>query len=123
MGRDNWRFRMADQEREARKRISPTRRGIGCLLVVILGIIGYLGAGAFLDANRLNGWIYLPPELSRPPFAPWLPYNLALQAIVALLFMLFGFGLLNFLYAVMFPIRPGETDAPPPARRPRRRRK
>jgi hypothetical protein len=47
-----------------------------------------------------------------------------LQLVIALLFMVFGYGVLSLAYAVAFPIKPGETDAPPQKRSgpPRRRR-
>jgi polyferredoxin len=113
MGRDTWRYAQHERERLAKKRQNPVWRGVGCVLIVVLTIAGYLFSGWFLRENALNNWVYLPPEILTLSFAPWLPYGVAVQLVVAFLFMIFGYGVLSFFYAIAFPIRPGETDAPP----------
>ncbi len=122
MGRDSWRFRQSDEEREKRKRMNPVWRGVGCFTVVLLTLTGYLFAGWFLMANLTNHWIYMPPEVLRPSFAPWLPAGVLVQIVVAFIFMVMSYGALSLFYAIAFPIRPGETDVPP-LKRPRRRRR
>jgi hypothetical protein len=62
MGRDSWRSRQHDIEREQRRRVHPAWRGVGCLLLVVLAIGGYLVSNWFLVNNTYYGWIYLPPE-------------------------------------------------------------
>lgn len=109
MGRDTWTFREKDRERAKKKRIHPAWRGVGCILVVFLGIAGYFFAGWFIE----QGLIYFPHAIQRPAFAPWLPENALIQLVIAFLFMLLSFGILSVIYAVAFPIKPGELDAPP----------
>lgn len=109
MGRDSWRHRQAEEERLKRKRINPIWRGVGCLLILLLGLLGYVFSGWFIG----KGFVYFPPALRRPSFAPWLPQDMVIQLVVALLFMIFSYTLLTAVYAVLFPIRPGELDAPP----------
>ncbi len=117
MGRDAWRFRQIEEERRKKKRINPVWRGVGCVLIVILGLIGYIFSGWFIQREL----IYLPPVIRRPAFAPWLPEDMFVQIVVAFLFMLFAYTAMSVIYAIAFPIRLGETDAPPMKRRDRGR--
>jgi hypothetical protein len=43
------------------------------------------------------------------------------RLVITLLALILSFTIVNFMYAVMFPIKPGETDVPP-LKRDRRRR-
>jgi hypothetical protein len=114
MGFDSsWRARQTDAEREKRKRMNPVWRGVGCLLIVVLGAGGYLFSNWFLVQNSLHHWIYLPPEVIRPSFAAMLPAYAVVSVAVGLLFMLFAYLALSIVYAVAFPIKPGEYDLPP----------
>lgn len=113
MGRDTWRYAQHEKEREAKRKVNPIWRGVGCLLLVALAVAGYLSAGWFLRENAVQGWVYLPPELTNIPYLTFLPSGMVLQLAIALLFMLFGYGVLAIVYAIAFPIKPGETDAPP----------
>ncbi len=122
MGRDNWRFRQADMEREKRKRPNPVLRGLGCVLLIVFALGGWGLAGLFLAQNATHQWVYLPSDVLYLPFAPWLPNGALVQLIVAFVFVIFGFALLGFAYAVAFPVQRGEFDAPPPRSGPRRRR-
>jgi hypothetical protein len=83
------------------------------MLIVFLGLGGYFGSGWILDANAVNQWIYIPPGLLSPSFASWLPQGVFLRIAVGLLVIIFGYAILSFVYAVLFPIRLGETDEPP----------
>jgi uncharacterized protein YpmS len=38
---------------------------------------------------------------------------MVIQLVVALFFMLFSYTILTAVYAAVFPIQPGEKDAPP----------
>ena len=118
MGRDSWRFRQMDEAREKKKRINPLWRGLGCFLMIMLSLGGYLFSNWFLTQNALNNWIFLPPEIIRPAFLPaWIPPGAFVSFVVALLFLILSFGIVNLTYAVMFPHRLGETDVPPLRRR------
>jgi len=113
MGRDTWRYRKHERERDAQRQMNPIWRGVGCVLLVILAVTGYLTAGWFLRENSAQAWVYLPPELTNIPYLTFLPSGMVLQLAIALLFMLFGYGVLAIVYALAFPIEPGETDSPP----------
>ena len=123
MGRDSWQMRQHERERQARKRGNPVWRGVGCIAIVLTGLAGYFFSIWFLRENAVQGWVAIPRALIQPPQLPWVPAGLLVQLGVALLFMLLATGVVNTVYAMMFPIRPGETDSPPLKRqRPVRRR-
>jgi hypothetical protein len=117
MGRDSWRFHELDRERRRKGRIHPAWRGVGCILIVTLGFVGYAFAGWFLSKNL----VYIPPVIRRPPFAPWLPQDVIVKAVVAFLFMILTFTVLSVIYATAFPIQPGEKDVPTPKRKDKER--
>jgi nicotinamide riboside transporter PnuC len=124
MGRDSWRFAQHERERELRKRQNPMLRGLGCLVVVILGMLAFFSSGWFLQANAENGWIYLPPEIILPPEQlPWLPPGVLVRLVVGMMVMVAGYGLLSLIYSILFPIKPGETDVPKPPRPPKKKKK
>ncbi|NIS81688.1 MAG: hypothetical protein GTO14_16115 [Anaerolineales bacterium] len=116
--RDRWTDRQLYMERQMKKRLHPAWRGVGCITIVVLGVVAYFFAGWFISA----GLVYFPPALIRPPFAPFLPPGAFVQVVVALIFMVFSYAVLSIVYAIAFPIKPGETDAPPPRKTRRRRR-
>lgn len=122
MGRSSWGSRQFEEEREAKKTLNPIWRGVGCILIVLLALFGYYFAHWFYTKNLIENWVYLPPELIWPSFATFLGDGLLFKIILAGLSMLIGYTILSFVYAIAFPIQPGETDMPPP-KRPRRRRR
>ena len=114
MGRESFKYQMLEEQRLKKKRLNPVWRGVGCFLMGLLALGGDLFSNWFLEQNYLNNWIYLPPEVYRPSFLPaWVPPGTMVSAIVALLFLVFSFGLVNFFYAVFFPVKLGGTDVPP----------
>ncbi|MCJ7512614.1 MAG: hypothetical protein MUO23_06540 [Anaerolineales bacterium] len=122
MGRDSWRYAQHEREREIRKRQNPMLRGVGCLVVVIFGLLAYFFSGWFLQANSVNAWIYLPLEIILPPEQlPWIPPGFLVRLVIAVMFMVASYGLLSLAYAVLFPIKPGETDFPKPPRPPKKK--
>ena len=121
MGRDSWRARQHDIEREERRRVNPVWRGVGCLLLTVLAIGGYLFSNWFVVNNEYYGWIYLPPEVLRPAFAPWAPPGALVSVVVGFLFLLFAYLFLSIVYSFVFPEKRGEFDVPPLKRQRRRK--
>ncbi len=123
--RSSWQFAQHERERQEAKKMNPVWRGVGFLLVIGIGVLGYLFANWFLVQNSINGWIFLPRALINPNI-PGIGDLLAggnlIRIVVALTFLLFSFAFMNFFYAIAFPIKPGEYDLPLPKQRKRRPR-
>jgi len=109
MGRDTWRFKQLDREREERKQIAPIWRGVGCFLGVLMGMGGFFFARWFLAQN----FVYIPPQIRVLPFAPWLPKDTIVIGVITIMAMLIGYGVINAIYAIAFPVKPSETDVEP----------
>ncbi len=123
MGRDTYSFRALDKERYKRNMLDPKWRGVGLILVAIFATAGYYFAEWFLRANAEHGWIYIPRAALYPTFAPFLGGGLLIKIIVAFLFTLLSYTILSVIYAMTFPIRPGETDAPVDRKAERRKKR
>jgi uncharacterized membrane protein YeaQ/YmgE (transglycosylase-associated protein family) len=121
MGFETRRFVDDEHRRMRGRRLHPVWRGVGCLVMIALGVLGYFLSGMILEANFENHWVYIPPEIYHPSFAPWLPPGAFLRIIVGLIAVALGYTVVNVLYAVLFPIKLGDTDMPP--MRPSDRRK
>lgn len=122
MGRDTWRFRAEEKDRKKRQQMNPIWRPIGCVIILTLAAGGYIAAGWFLVQNALNKWMPIPAEFVEVPFAPGLPNGFIFKLIVAVIFMIMGYGLLSIIFAILFPIPPGEFDSPPLRPSPRRKK-
>lgn len=122
MGRDTWRFRDEERDRAKRKRMNPIWRPIGCVIILTLAAGGYIGAGWFLVQNAQNNWFPIPAELVEVPFAPGLPAGFVFKLLIALVAMIIGYALLSIIFAIIFPIQPGEFDHPPLRPSPRRKK-
>lgn len=109
MGRDTWRFQKLDEERKRSKRLNPIWRGVGCVLVVILGFVGYIFSGWFLD----QGFVYIPRFSIQIPLITTIGGYVIVQLAVSFIFMIFSYAIMSVIYAVAFPLQLGETDAPP----------
>jgi hypothetical protein len=132
MGRDSWRARQHEIEREQRKRVHPAWRGVGCLMMSVLAIGGYIFSNWFLVNNSVYGWIYLPPEVVRPSIevvpagvrwmvAPLFGPGVIVSLAVGGLFLMFAYLFVSIAYAIVFPAKPGEFDVPPLKRDKRRK--
>lgn len=124
MGRrsGSWMFSQQERERKKARKLNPVWRGVGCMLVVVIGTLAWFFADWFLAANAANRWILMPREAINPPGLPaFFGGGMLVRIVLAVLAMLLAFTVVNFVYAVAFPIRPGETDVPP-LKRARRKR-
>jgi hypothetical protein len=122
MGRETIRYVDEEREYEESKRMNPLWRGVGCLIIVVLGFVGYFVSGLLMTANIENQWVYIPPSLMWLSFAPWLPPGTLIRIVVGLAAVLLGYSAISVVYAIVFPIVPKETDVPPLKASKRRRR-
>lgn len=118
--RGSWQHVQREREREERQRTNPIWRGVGCILAIVMGVLGYFFANWFLGA----GLVYIPPQAINPapPIPAFLGDGNLVRLVVAFLFMLTAFGVINFVWAILFPIQPGEYDLPTPRSSPAKRR-
>ena len=130
MGRDTYRYRQLDKEREDRNRIPPLWRGLGCLILSIVMLLGYWFTGWFLQANSRNGWIYIPRAALAPDLPnlfnflePVLDQGVLVRLVIGFLFVLAAYGVLAVAYAIMNPIKPSDVDAPAPRKRRRKEKR
>lgn len=91
-------------------------------MLTVLTIGGYLFSNWFLVNNDYYGWVYLPPEILRPSFAPWAPPGALVSVVVGFFFLLFAYLFLSIAYSIAFPEKRGEFDVPP-LKRERKRKK
>lgn len=119
--------------------IHPVWRGIGCVLMVLIPIMSYVGATFVVRENFKAHWFAVPAELSKHldlsfvwRYLPFLQQPLSgledlfnLDILLTLGFLIVGFGLLSVVYSMMYsavgPSRYGPTDAPPVKRSPKRK--
>ena len=122
--RSSWQFQQHERERQEAKRMNPVWRGVGCVLVIGIGVLGYLFANWFLVQNSINRWVFLPSGLINPNLpvvGDLLSGGNLVRWAVARRFLLFACAFLNFFYAIAFPIKPGEHDLPLPKQKKKRR--
>lgn len=79
------------------------------MLVVILGFVGYVFSGWFLD----RGFVYIPRFSVQIPLLTTVNGYVIVQLAVSFLFMIFSYAIMSVIYAIAFPIKLGETDMPP----------
>lgn len=123
--------RIAQKQPEKKWNIHPIWRGIGCLMLLMIPLVAYVGGIEFSKANDKNQWVSLPKELRRQVTIPYIRYvpvlDNALSPTVAKakysylffggFFTLLGFFLTFFVYAALYrvagPPRYKKYDSPP----------
>lgn len=110
--------RKYEKKREERPwKIHPVWRGIGCLLIILIPIMSWVGAQLFLKSNH---WIRLPEVLIKPIMVPYttqsqvdpviLFFNRIFNGITYgnifffFVFLFLGFGILSILYAMIYRV-------------------
>jgi hypothetical protein len=109
------------------QKMHPIWRGIGCLMLILIPVMGYAAADVFLQAAP--GWGLFPrsSDLYQNIDLQYiiLPFSIG-QVVFTIFFAVVGFLLFSLVYAFVFrvagPPRYGPTDAPPPKRGKKRRR-
>ncbi len=124
--RSSWDFQKAEQERKAKAKLNPWWRGVGCLLVIGFGLLGYLFATWFINQNAVNNWLHIPALLMNPDIpviGELLGRGRMVMLIIGLLFLLIAFGIVNVAWAILFPVQPGELDVETPKMKDVRRKR
>ena len=130
MGFSTQQYKRGRQERPWK--VHPVWRGIGCILLLIIPIMSWYATTLFLQSNTK---VVLPPELTRVVVIPATHVTeidkvifqvnhyfdrvhfVFGQIFFTVIFSIIGFGILAFLYAILFriagPPRYGPFDVPP----------
>ena len=121
MSRSTYQFREAKLEK---KKLHAVWRGIGFIILALLTVGGFWLAGYLMELNWQDPFI--PWRIPRnfnikvAEWAPAIPGKLVVQIVSTLLIDAAGYAVMVVLYAMLFPIRPGPTDAKQPRGRGRR---
>jgi hypothetical protein len=130
MGFSSQHFNRGRQERPWK--VHPVWRGIGCILLLLIPIMSWYLTALFLQTNEK---VVLPPELIRVVAIPTTHVGAVDKVIIqvnrffnsthfvfgqiffTIIFSVIGFGILSFLYAIIYrvagPPRYGPFDVPP----------
>lgn len=112
MGRDS-RYLSKQTENPNKKPIHPVWRGIGCILLIIIPIISYVGADYFVTNNSSFQWVLIPPDMVISTFKdPFILVRLLYTAIfVCILYLILT--IITFVINRFFgPSRYGPYDIP-----------
>ncbi len=110
-------------------KIHPIWRGIGCILMLVIPVIAYAGAVVLVRENSQQKWLPMPAELMQTVNLPYVGdvKNFFAVAIVAVLLMIIGFGVVTIIYSMIYsafgPPRLGPLDAPPVRTSPAKRKR
>jgi len=116
--------------RKERQRIHPVWRGVGCVLMILIPIVGYAGADVLLRLNGKNNWFPLPADMIAGPGDffyrliqdPMIHIKLVLMVVIsAILFGLFTW--VSFIVIGTFGMTDRNDPYYVPPVRPRRRRR
>jgi len=128
--------KFSEMQQQPSSGVHPIWRGIGCVMIILIPIVGYAAADTFFDnASDLSlfGSTIFPNSgiLYRIFFSFQLWGDTTLRfslfhLVFTILFSVLGFMIFSMAYAIIYrltgPPRYGPTDAPPPRRSKRRRR-
>jgi hypothetical protein len=107
-------------------KVHPIWRGIGCILIILVPILSYIGAVMLVEMNMAESWVPSPAvfmqTVTMPVFNVPVPHLYA-NLVVAGVLILVGYAGLMVLYAIIYsivgPSQLGPLDAEPLRRPPR----
>jgi hypothetical protein len=109
------------QPLKPKQQMNPIWRGIGCIILLVLAIGGYLAAGFLLDLNQRDPFLpfAVPANFSIVLIKglPAVPGRVLVQLGAMVLVDIFAYAFLVIVYGIINPPRLGPQDAPPPERR------
>ncbi len=94
-------------------KIHPVWRGIGCIMIVLLPAMSYVGAVELVKANYVQGWIRMPIELTGPPQYPYLYAYLLVGTMLLLVSSSLLITIYSMTYRAVSGPRQGPLDASP----------
>jgi len=107
-------------------KVHPIWRGIGCIMIVIVPILSYIGAVLLVEMNIEQSWVPSPAVLMQgvtiPIFDVTVPHlyaNLVASGVLILISYAGLMVLYALVYSIVGPSKLGPLDAEPVRRPPR----
>ena len=120
-----YQFQDSQKKQRSRRPLHPIWRGIGFIIMIAVTVGAFWLAGVLLELNYTQPFLPFPVPrnfvITVHEALPTIPGKLAVQFGATLLISLLTFSLMVVAYGIINPVRLGETDAPPPRGRGRRR--
>jgi len=92
--------------------VHPIWRAVGCLLILIIPIIGFTGSFLLIQLNRQNHWMTIPQDFINAGGDPYLYIKIGLTVLISLVLYIL-FMLVTFLMnSALGPKKYGPTDVP-----------
>jgi quinol-cytochrome oxidoreductase complex cytochrome b subunit len=102
-----------DIEVKGKRDVHPVWRGVGLLMIVLIPVLGYIGALLVINSNKTNPWLTVPRALIVPGPDPLLLVKVILTIIIGA-FVYFILMLLTFIiFRIFAPSSRGPFDVPP----------
>ncbi len=123
-------YRIQDQSEQG-PRLHPVWRGIGCLLFIILPVVGFAVGSNLVADGFIQRYIAVPRSMLQPQpldfvgLEPLPNFYASLAVGLAITIVLYAglFVIYSFLYRIVGPPKYGPKDVPPVKPRGRRPRK
>ena len=87
--------------KETKEGVHPIWRGIGFLLMGIVGAMSYAGANILVEANKTRGWVIVPHGIQGG--VSWAP-DLFAELIVTFFLLFIGFGIITIVYSIIYRV-------------------
>lgn len=84
---------------EDKQGVHPVWRGLGFLLMGVIGVMSYAGANLLVEANKTKGWVAVPEGIRGG--VSWAP-DLYAELIVAFFLAFIGFGIMTIVYSIIY---------------------
>jgi hypothetical protein len=106
--------------------VHPIWRGIGCIMIILVPILSYIGAVILVEMNIVERWVPSPAVLMRTVTFPIVDFpapHLYANLVAAGVLILISYAGLMVLYALVYsivgPSKLGPLDAEPFRRPPK----
>lgn len=117
------RWSSSPKETPKQQGLAPIWQGVGFIVLVVLTVGGYWGAGELIRLNAQKPFLpfAVPYGYSVHLFGPlYMPAQTVVQLGFMFVLDLLAYALMTIVYGIANPIKPGEKDAPPEYRGRRR---
>jgi hypothetical protein len=109
----NDQYRVDKPRNDEKKKVHPVWRGIGCVMMVIIPLISYIGAVQLVNNRATIPWVMIPPEIVYSAGKDPLIFVKILYAIIITFLLYLLMAIVTFVINRFFgPSRYGKYDVP-----------